>query len=221
MEIAEYIDSTLLKADVTADQIDGLCREAIAFGFAAVCVNPFRLEQAVNALAGTGTAPCTVVGFPLGAVPTRQKLAEIDAALEVGAREIDMVMNIGWFKEQEYIAVAEEIRLASLKTKQAGAILKVIVETALLDREELRRASIIVRDGGADFIKTSTGFSTRGVSLDDLICIKETVGEDIRIKASGGIQTHDFALKLIKAGADRLGSSNARAILKEWDAEEA
>ncbi len=221
MNIAGYIDSTLLRADAVQEEVVELCREAAESGFAAVCVNPGRLVLAAECLAGSGVSPCTVVGFPLGAVDTYQKMAEIDWALEHGAMEIDMVMNIGAFKDQEYIAVAEEIRLASLRVRKVpGAILKVIVETALLDREELRKASIVVKDGGADFIKTSTGFSSRGVSLEDLQCIKDTVGDSIMIKASGGIKTRDFALKLIKAGADRLGTSSARDLMKEWESEE-
>lgn len=221
MNIERYIDSTLLRADASHDEVIELCREAVEKGFAAVCVNPGRLVLASEYLAGSDVRPCTVVGFPLGAVDTYQKMAEIDWALEHGAKEIDMVMNIGAFKDQEYIAVAEEIRMASLRVRKIPeAILKVIVETALLDREELRKAAIVVKDGGADFIKTSTGFSSRGVSLEDLQCIKETVGESLRIKASGGIKTRDFALKLIKAGADRLGTSNARDLIKEWESEE-
>ncbi|MGE5423208.1 MAG: deoxyribose-phosphate aldolase [Ignavibacteriales bacterium] len=222
MDIAGHIDSTLLRPDAAREEVIELCSEAVDMGYAAVCVNPGRLVLAVECLAGSSVAPCTVVGFPLGAHDTTQKLVEVEWALEHGAREIDMVMNIGAFKDQEYISVAEEIRLASLKVKQfPGAVLKVIVETALLDREELRRAAIVVKDGGADYIKTSTGFSSRGVNLEDLQCIRETVGDGLKIKASGGIKTRDFALRLIKAGADRIGTSSARDIMKEWESEEA
>lgn len=198
-----------------------LCQDAKTFGVAAVCINPWRLDIAWEQLAGSDVALCTVIGFPLGACDAERKLAEIDWAMDHGAVEIDMVMNIGAFKDQEYITVAEEIRLAVRRVQERGGLLKVIVETALLDPEELRRASIVVRDGGADFIKTSTGFSQRGVSIDDIHIIRKTVGDALKIKASGGVKTHDFAMKLIKAGADRLGTSSAREIMKEWDNEEA
>lgn len=196
-----------------------LCQEARFLKVAAVCVNPGRLELVVEKLFGSGISPCTVAGFPLGAFTTVQKLSEIDWALAKGAKEIDMVMNIGDFKDQEYIKVAEEIRMASRRAKNARAVLKVIVETAMLTREELRRASIVVRDGGADYIKTSSGYSSRGVSLEDLQVIREAVGESIKIKASGGIKTHDFAIKLIKSGANRLGTSSAGEIIREWHGE--
>ena len=166
MNIAPFIDSTLLKADATREQIASLCREARELGFAAVCVNPVRLEIAVSTLLGTPVAPCTVVAFPLGAVSPEDKAREIARALGLGAREIDMVVGIGAVKDQDWAIIEEEIRLASRKVEDAGGLLKVIVETALLTREELKRVCYIARDGGVDYIKTSTGFSTRGASID-------------------------------------------------------
>ncbi|MGE5371657.1 MAG: deoxyribose-phosphate aldolase [Solirubrobacterales bacterium] len=216
-DIADYIDATLLRPDATKEEIIRLCTQAKDHEFAAVCINPSRLELAAAELKWSPVALCTVIGFPLGAAPPQLKLTEMEWALNAGAREIDMVMNIGWFKDKEYIAVAEEIRLAARLVKEHGALLKVIVETALLDREELRRAAIVVREGGADFIKTSTGFASRGVSLEDLQVIQDAIGKDIKIKASGGIKTHDFAIKLIRAGADRLGSSSPIELLGVWD----
>ncbi|MGE5403915.1 MAG: deoxyribose-phosphate aldolase [Candidatus Saccharibacteria bacterium] len=217
IEIAKYLDSTLLRADATAGEVIKLCQDAKNLGVAAVCINPWRLDLARERLVGSEVALCTVIGFPLGACDVERKLDEIDWAMDRGATEIDMVMNIGAFKDQEYITVAEEIRLAARRVQERGGLLKVIVETALLNPEELRRACIVVRDGGADYIKTSTGFSTRGVSLDDIHIIRKSVGDALKIKASGGVKTHDFALKLIKAGADRLGTSSAREVMKEFE----
>ena len=215
MNIAPVIDSTLLKADATREDIVNLCREAIELSFAAVCVNPVRLETVVSALLGSKVAPCTVIAFPLGAVSPEDKAREAGRVLEIGAREIDMVINIGAVKDREWAIVADEIRQVARKVEDAGAILKVIVETALLTRQELEQVCYIARDEGADYIKTSTGFSTRGVSLEDVQLIKGFVGDDIKIKASGGIRDYRFALQLIEAGANRLGASNARNLLKD------
>jgi deoxyribose-phosphate aldolase len=157
MNIAGYIDSTLLKPDATSQEIDNLCAEAIELGCRAVCVNLYRLDLAVRNLAGSRVSPCTVIGFPLGAVNRELKMAEIDWALAHGAREIDMVMNLGALKDRDYIRVTEEIKAASARTRNAGGLLKIIIETALLSSEEIRQACLLVREGGADFIKTSTG----------------------------------------------------------------
>lgn len=214
MSIASSIDSTLLKADATRVDIVDLCREAVDLGFAAVCVNPVRLETAVSALLGSAVAPCTVVAFPLGALSPEDKAWEVTRALGLGAREIDMVINIGAVKDQDWVVVKEEIRLASSKVEDAGGILKTIVETALLTREELRQVCHIAREAGADYIKTSTGFSTRGASVEDVQLIREFVGNDVKIKASGAIRDHQFAVQLLEAGANRLGISNARNLFK-------
>jgi len=213
LNIASVIDSTLLKADATREDIVNLCREAVNFGFAAVCVNPVRLETVVTALLGSTVAPCTVVAFPLGAMSPEDKAREVARALGLGAREIDMVVNIGAIKDRDWALVEEEVRLASRKIEDAGGILKTIVETALLTREELRRVCCIARDAGADYIKTSTGFSTRGASLEDVRLIREFAGNEVKIKASGGIRDHQFALQLLEAGANRLGVSNARNLI--------
>lgn len=217
INLASYVDATLLRPEATEEEVVELCLKAKAFTTAAVCVNPCRLPLAAEILKDSPVLPCTVVGFPLGSVCTDLKIQEIDWALNHGAKEIDMVMNVGWFKDQNYIKVAEEVRLAANLVKAAGAKLKVIVETSLLDKEELRKACIVVREGGADFIKTSTGFGSRGVSLEDVVLIRQTVGDALKIKASGGIRTRDFALRLIKAGADRLGTSSITQILMEQE----
>ncbi|MGE5544594.1 MAG: deoxyribose-phosphate aldolase [Bacillota bacterium] len=214
MDIASVIDSTLLKADATREEIVSLCREAVDLGFAAVCVNPVRLETAVSALLGSTVAPCTVVAFPLGAISPEDKAREVARALGLGAREIDMVVNIGAIKDRDWAVVEEEIRLASARVEDAGGILKIIVETALLTREELKQVCQVARDSGADYIKTSTGFSTRGASLEDVRLIRVFIGNYVRIKASGGIRDYQSALELIEAGANRLGASNARNLIK-------
>lgn len=213
MNIASVIDSTLLRADATREEIVNLCREARDLGFAAVCVNPVRLEVVVSVLLGSSVAPCTVIAFPLGAAGAEDKAREVAGALEMGAREVDMVVNIGAIKDQDWAAVEKEIRLAVRKVDSAGGLLKTIVETALLTREELRRVCYIARDLGADYVKTSTGFSARGASLEDVRLMREFVGNGVRIKASGGIRDYRFALQLIEAGADRLGVSNARNLI--------
>lgn len=219
MNLAGYIDATLLRPDATREEVRALCTEARNLGCAAVCVNLNRLELAGECLQGSGVALCTVIGFPLGAIPTELKLAEIEWALHRGAREIDMVMDIAGFKDGEDEKVLSEIREATRIVGGAGAVLKVIIETALLSPDEIRRASKLVQAGGAHYVKTCTGFSRRGVSLEDVHIIREAVGQSTRIKASGGIRTHDFAVRLIKAGADRLGTSSPRDVVEEFDHE--
>ncbi len=213
MNIAPIIDSTLLKAEATREQIVNLCREACDLGFAAVCVNPVRLQMVVSALSGSSVAPCTVIAFPLGATGAEGKVREVMEALEIGAQEIDMVVNIGAIKDQDWGVVEKEILLAVRKVEAAGGIFKLIVETALLTRKELQKVCYLARDQGVDFVKTSTGFSTRGASIEDVKLIREFVGNDVRIKASGGIRDCQFAFQLINAGADRLGVSNAKNLV--------
>ncbi|NLB18083.1 MAG: deoxyribose-phosphate aldolase [Syntrophomonadaceae bacterium] len=183
MNISSMIDSTLLKAEATHQDIEKLCREACQFGFAAVCVNPFRLPLVVKMLEGTVVDTCTVAAFPLGAIAPHAKAEEVKRYLEMGADEVDMVLNIGAIKEGDFACVAREINLAVSKVAKEGRLLKVIVETALLNRDELEKVCYIARKEGADFIKTSTGFSSRGASREDV--------------------------RLIHDGADRLGVSHA------------
>lgn len=209
LQIKAKIDSTLLKADATRRDIEVLCREALEQGFAAVCVNPDRLPLAVKLLDGSGVASCTVAAFPLGALPAAEKEYEVRNALGLGAAEVDMVVNIGAVKDSDYVAVADEIRRAATAVRSERAILKVIVETALLSQDELVRVCRLAREEGAHFVKTSTGFSTRGATVEDIKFIRACVGSDMRIKASGGIRSIQQASELVTAGADRLGISNA------------
>lgn len=211
--LAEYIDATNLKAEAKANDIKGLCADAVKYGMASVCVNPYRLSLVVPILKGTSVKPCTVIGFPLGAeLPGVKKMQALES-LKEGAQELDMVMNIGAFKDGDCKLVKKEIRdLLSLK-QDFDFILKVIVETALLSEEELKIATEIVSETGADFIKTSTGFSTRGVSLRDIEIIKANKSDNLKIKASGGIKDRDFALTLIEMGVHRLGTSSPLKVL--------
>jgi len=214
--IAAFMDSTNLKADASRDDIRTLCQEAAELGMAAVCINPYRLALARECLAGSGVKLCTVIGFPLGAESAKVKVFSACEALKQGAAEIDMVINIGAVKDGDYSLIKHEIA-AILELKQDyDFILKVIIETALLQNEEIIRLTELVSSSGADFIKTSTGFSTRGVSLEDIALIKAHKSEDLKIKASGGVRSVSFALQLLAAGVERIGSSNATALVKEY-----
>ncbi|SHG86132.1 deoxyribose-phosphate aldolase [Thermosyntropha lipolytica DSM 11003] len=213
LRLAEYIDATNLKAEARAEDIEKLCLDAVKYNMAAVCVNPYRLALAASLLKGTPVKPCTVIGFPLGAETSRMKRIQAEEMLKKGALELDMVMNVGAFKDGDYELVKKEIKeVLSLKQDFSFA-LKVIVETALLSEEELKVVTRLVSETGADFIKTSTGFASRGVSLRDIEIIRVSKSEALKIKASGGIKGKDWALKLVEAGAERLGTSNPLAVL--------
>lgn len=214
--IAKFLDSTNLKPDATANDIKDLCIEAVKYDMAAVCIPPGRLELARQYIQGSEVKLCTVIGFPLGFDTTAAKVFSARQALQQGADELDMVINLGAVKDSNFNQVEHEIKsLLNLK-ESYQFILKVIVETALLQKEELITLTKLVDASGADFIKTSTGFSTRGVSLEDINIIKTVKSDRLKIKASGGIRTLEFARDLIKAGADRLGSSNAAKIAEEY-----
>ncbi len=205
--LARMIDHTLLKPDATPDQIERLCAEAREYGFAAVCVNPVYVRLCATELAGTDVAVCTVVGFPLGANTTHIKVAEALRAIEDGAREVDMVMQIGLLKAGDSDAVRRDIEEVARAVHDRGAILKVIIETALLTDDEKVTASKIIRDAGADFVKTSTGFGPGGAKVEDVALIRRTVGPKMGVKAAGGIRTYEDALAMIEAGATRIGAS--------------
>lgn len=221
--LAHHFDHTMLKADATPQMISALCAEAIQLECAAVCVNPVNLPVAVRDLDGTSVLPITVIGFPLGAVPASWKAEETRRAIGMGAREIDMVMNVGLFLSgpDGLRGVAEEF---SAVVSAAGDIpVKVIIETALLSPESTKIAARICADSGAAFVKTSTGFSSRGASMEDLASIatgikasQNSKTQATRIKASGGIRTLEQALAMIAAGADRVGSSNTVAIIRDF-----
>ncbi|OGR86772.1 MAG: deoxyribose-phosphate aldolase [Elusimicrobia bacterium RIFCSPLOWO2_01_FULL_60_11] len=205
--LASRIDHTCLKPEATEADIRQLCAEARRHGFAAVCVNPVYVRLARECLSGSRVKVCSVVGFPFGAQPSASKAFEARRAVRDGADEIDMVIHVGALKSKAYESVRKDIR--EVREAAEGKILKVIVEAALLTKEELVRASIYARDAGADFVKTGTGFAPRGVSLEDVRIIRETVGPHIKIKAAGGIKSRSQAEGLIAAGADRLGASSS------------
>ena len=198
---------TLLKPEATPEDIARLCREARTYGFAAVCVNPLFVAQAADALADTPVKVCTVVGFPLGATPTAVKVAETVQALHDGATEIDMVLPVGLLKARRYDAVARDIHAVVQTAHAAGALVKVILETALLDEEEKIAACLLSKQAGADFVKTSTGFGPGGATVEDVALMRRTVGPEMGVKAAGGIRTYPAALAMIEAGANRIGAS--------------
>lgn len=213
--LAKYMDHTLLKPEATAADIDRVVAEARQFGTASVCVNPYWVARVAAGLAGSGVKTCTVIGFPLGATSTASKVAETRDATAHGAQEIDMVINIGELKAGNDDAVRSDISAVANAAHEAGALLKVIIETCLLSNEEKRRACELSVAGGADFVKTSTGFSTGGATTADITLMRATVGPELGVKASGGIRTLEAAIAMIEDGATRLGVSAAVSILEE------
>ncbi len=211
--IASYIDHTLLKADATMDDITRIAGEAASHGFASVCVNPCWVPLCRKLLDGTGVKVCTVVGFPLGAASSRAKAAEAAAAVEDGADEIDMVVNIGYLRsgmDDEVLGDIKAVREACL-----GKVLKVIIEACLLTDEEKIRACRLAEEAGADFVKTSTGFSSGGAAVADVALMRKAVGGRLKVKAAGGIRTLADARAMIGAGASRIGASAGIAIVRE------
>lgn len=205
MDIAKYIDYTLLKATATPADIEKLCKEALEYGFYSVCVNSGYVPLAAEQLKGSKVNVCTVVGFPLGAMSTQAKLYETSVALSQGAQEIDMVLNVGLFLSGNVAKILDEIAL--LKQETGDRVLKVIIETCYLNDDQKRLASQVCVDAGADFVKTSTGFGTGGATLADVQLIREVVGDRAKIKASGGIRDKQTALQYISLGVDRIGAS--------------
>ncbi len=208
---AKMFDHTLLKADATRAQVEKICDEALEYRFASVCVNSYYTKFVAEKLAGSGVKTCTVVGFPLGQMSTKAKAAETEIAVADGAEEIDMVINVGALKEGSYDIVSEDIK--AVKAACKGALLKVIIETCLLTEEEKIKACELSRAAGADFVKTSTGFSTGGATAEDVALMRKTVGEALGVKASGGIRNKETAESMVAAGANRLGTSATIAIL--------
>ncbi len=208
----KLFDHTLLKADATASQVKKICDEAKENGFASVCVNSYYTAYVAEQLKGTDVKTCTVVGFPLGQMSTKAKAQETVCAVEDGAQEIDMVINVGALKDGLTDVVREDIR--TVKEACGGkAILKVIIETCLLTDEEKRLACRLSKEAGADFVKTSTGFSTGGAKVEDVALMRAEVGAELGVKASGGIHDAEFAQKLVEAGASRLGTSATLKII--------
>ncbi len=215
-EIAGYIDHTLLRPDATYEQIETLCNEARDFGFASVCVNPCQVKRSASILRGSAVKVCTVVGFPLGANVAEVKALEARRAIREGAREIDMVINVGALKSGDDEAIYRDIRCVVEACMDGGAICKVILETALLTNEEKTRACIAARRARADFVKTSTGFGPGGATAEDVALMSESVkGTKMGVKASGGIRSLDEATQMIRAGATRLGVSAGVRIVQE------
>ena len=211
MKYNKLIDHTLLKQDATPEQIIKLCEEAKEFDFMSVCVNPAYVPLAAECLKGSDVKVCTVIGFPLGMNLTRTKIEEAALAIKEGADEIDMVINVGMLKAGHDQYVEEEIR--ELKAVAGQKVLKVIIETCLLTDEEKVRACIASKNAGADFVKTSTGFSTGGATAHDVALMRKTVGPDMGVKASGGVRTHEDLLAMVEAGASRIGTSNGTKII--------
>jgi deoxyribose-phosphate aldolase len=217
-DLAGVIDHTLLKADATQSQIETLCKEARQYGFASVCVNPIAVPISAHRLAGTPVKVCTVIGFPLGAVPTRFKVAEAQWCLAEGARELDMVIPVGWLKSSKYEYVLEDIQGVVAAARQvAGALVKVILEMALLTRREKIIGCLLTRQAGAEFVKTSTGFGPSGATVEDVTLMSAVVGGPggLGVKAAGGIRTLEDATAMLKAGATRLGASAGVKIMQQ------
>jgi deoxyribose-phosphate aldolase len=212
--IASLIDHTLLRPEATRDQVRKTCREALTHGFATVCVNPVWVPLCVSELAGSRVKTSTVVGFPLGAAMTEVKIHEAEAALRNGAREIDMVIHTGALRSGDYDAVKADIRSVTEVVHGAGALIKVIIEAAVLDDKQKVVACTLAKLAGADFVKTSTGFVPGGASAHDVALMRATVGEETGVKAAGGIRSLEDLLLMVRAGANRIGTSASVAIME-------
>ncbi|APM40056.1 deoxyribose-phosphate aldolase [Clostridium kluyveri] len=213
-ELAKMIDHTLLKPEATYEQVVKLCKEALEYGFASVCINSCYVNAAYQLLKGSDVKVCTVVGFPLGAVTSETKAFEAVQAVNRGASEIDMVINVGYLKSGNYDYVEEDIK--TLVNKINGrALVKVIIETCLLNDEEKIIACKLAKKAGADFVKTSTGFNMSGATSEDVALMYDAVSPNLKVKASGGIRTYEDAIKMINAGASRIGASASVKIINK------
>lgn len=211
----KMIDHTVLKPDTTRDQVSTLCKEAIEFDFASVCVNPTWVNYCAEALRGTTVKVCTVIGFPLGANTPATKAFETGDAIKNGANEIDMVINVGALKDKNYDLVLEDIK--AVVNAANGVLVKVIIETCLLTKEEIEKVCLLAREAKVDFVKTSTGFSTGGATVEDVALMKKTVGEGIEVKASGGVRTYQDMVDMVNAGATRIGTSAGCKLVNQED----
>lgn len=212
--LAHMIDHTILKPDASQDQIAQLCYEAQKYGFASVCVNPTNVKLCAQLLKGSDVLVCTVVGFPLGATPTEVKVFEAQQAIRDGATEVDMVINVGALKSRDYELVERDIASVARACHADNAILKVIIEAALLTDEEKVIACQLSKVAGADFVKTSTGFGPGGATVEDVALMRRVVGPTMGVKAAGGIRTYEDAQKMIAAGASRIGASASVKIIQ-------
>lgn len=215
MKLSKYIDHTLLKADAKLADIKKLCDEAKEYDFKSVCVNTCNIEFCKNELKDSDVLVCTVIGFPLGAMSTKAKIAETKYAIEAGADEVDMVINIGRLKDQDYDYVTDEI--AQIKETCGNKTLKVIIETCLLTDEEKVKACECVLKAKADFVKTSTGFSTGGATFEDVALMKSVVKDNCYIKAAGGVRSKQDFLKMIELGANRIGTSSGTKLIEKGE----
>lgn len=213
MKIEKFIDHTLLKAESTEEQIKKICKEAKEYNFASVCVNPYYTSLVSKELKGTDVKTCVVIGFPLGANTKEVKVFEAKQAIENGAQEVDMVINIGALKDKKYDVVKEDIE-SVVNVAKGKALLKVIIETCLLTDEEKVKACELSKEAGTDFVKTSTGFSTGGAKKEDIALMRKTVGKNIGVKASGGIHSYEETMEMIEAGATRIGASAGIKIIE-------
>jgi deoxyribose-phosphate aldolase len=213
-DLAKIIDHTLVKPYATKNEVIQVCEEAKKYGFGAVCVNPFYVKLAANTLKGTDIKVCSTVGFPFGSNSLETKALEAKKAIEDGAKELDMVMNIGALKSKDYEFVKQDIEAVVGIARKFNVIVKVIIECCYLTNEEKIRACLIAKEAKADYIKSSTGFGPSGAKVNDIKLIKRVVGESMGIKAAGGIRTVSQALKMIKAGATRIGTSAGVQIIE-------
>lgn len=213
----KYFDHTLLKPEATPEQIDALCMEAISADFYSVCVNSCYVPQVSKALSGSDVKTCSVVGFPLGACSTEVKSFETKYACENGASEVDMVINVGMLKSMNYEFVQNDIAEVVKAAHSFDALVKVIIETCLLSDDEIVKACELAEAAGADFVKTSTGFNSGGAKVSDVRLMKKTVGDRLRVKASGGIRDLETVEAMIEVGADRIGASAGVQIIEEHD----
>ncbi len=214
IDLAKMIDHTLLKPDATQQEIAQLCFEARKYGFASVCVNPTWVSLCAELLKGSSVTVCTVIGFPLGATSSETKAFETETAIKQGATEIDMVINIGALKARDLDTVAKDILGVVNVAHPRGALVKVIIETVLLTDEEKSIASLLAKEAGADFVKTSTGFAGGGATTHDVALMRKAVGPEMGVKASGGVRTFEDAEKMIQAGATRIGASAGVKIIQ-------
>ncbi|NQN53028.1 deoxyribose-phosphate aldolase [Streptococcus suis] len=212
MKLNKFIDHTVLKPETTKEQVAKVLEEAKEYDFASVCINPTWVSFAAEGLKGTDVKVCTVIGFPLGANTPAVKAFETKDAIENGANEIDMVINIGALKDKNYDLVLEDIK--AVVEASGDKLVKVIIETCLLTDEEKEKACELSKEAGADFVKTSTGFSTGGATVADVALMRKTVGPDMGVKASGGARSYEDAIAFIEAGASRIGASSGVAIMK-------
>lgn len=213
-QLAGMIDHTILKANASEAEVRKVCKEALEYGFASVCINPANISLASELLKGSKVKVCTVIGFPLGANTSAVKAFETDDAIKNGAQEVDMVINIGKLKDKDYEYVKNDIK-AVVDAAKGRALSKVIIETCLLTDEEKVKACELAKEAGADYVKTSTGFSTGGATPEDIKLMRETVGPEMGVKASGGVRTYEDAMAVLENGATRIGASASIAIVEK------